>query len=44
MLQVKLGIKADGSFGPATETALKAAQKQNGLKADGIAGPDSFMA
>ncbi|NLJ40989.1 MAG: peptidoglycan-binding protein [Clostridiales bacterium] len=30
---------ADGSFGPATETALKAFQKNNGLAVDGVAGP-----
>ncbi len=31
-------IAADGKFGPATETAVKAFQKQYGLKADGLAG------
>jgi hypothetical protein len=36
----KLGydVGADGSFGTATETAVKAFQKANGLTADGIAG------
>ncbi len=42
-LQTKLGVKADGIFGPNTETALKDYQKRHGLKVDGIAGPDSFM-
>jgi len=42
-LQAKLGVEADGSFGPNTETALKDWQKKNGLAADGIAGPDTFM-
>lgn len=30
---------ADGSFGPATDTALRAYQKANGLETDGRAGP-----
>ena len=38
-LQEKLGIAADGNFGPGTEKALKAWQQANGLTADGIAGP-----
>lgn len=43
-LQAKLGVTADGQFGPGTETALKNWQTKNGLAADGIAGPDTFMA
>jgi len=43
-LQAKLGIEADGEFGPDTEKALKDWQTKNGLSADGIAGPDTFMA
>jgi murein L,D-transpeptidase YcbB/YkuD len=42
ILQAKLGVTADGQFGPGTETALKAHQQQHGLKVDGIAGPDTF--
>ena len=38
-LQYVLGISADGSFGPATETAVKNKQKQTGLVADGSVGP-----
>jgi peptidoglycan hydrolase-like protein with peptidoglycan-binding domain len=43
-LQAKLGVTADGQFGPGTEKALKDWQTKNGLAADGIAGPDTFMA
>jgi peptidoglycan hydrolase-like protein with peptidoglycan-binding domain len=42
-LQTKLGVEADGMFGPNTEKALKDWQTKNGLTADGIAGPDTFM-
>lgn len=41
-LQVRLGVDADGAFGPATEKALKDYQKDNGLDVDGMAGPDTF--
>lgn len=41
-LQQKLGVNADGQFGPATDAALKDYQKKNGLAVDGIAGPDTF--
>lgn len=44
ILQTKLGLPADGQFGPKTEEALKAYQKEHGLAVDGIAGPDSFAA
>jgi peptidoglycan hydrolase-like protein with peptidoglycan-binding domain len=43
LLQAKLGVPADGEFGPATETALKAYQQKHGLSVDGIAGPDTFV-
>ena len=41
-LQAKLGVAVDGDFGPDTEAALKKWQKDKGLDADGIAGPDTF--
>ncbi|MEJ1158581.1 peptidoglycan-binding domain-containing protein [Prosthecomicrobium sp. N25] len=44
ILQGRLGVPADGDFGPATEKALKAFQSAHGLSADGIAGPDTFAA
>lgn len=43
-LQAKLGITADGDFGPGTEKAVRAFQEANGLAVDGIAGPDTFSA
>jgi murein L,D-transpeptidase YcbB/YkuD len=43
VLQGKIGVTADGIFGPATETALKDYQKKHGLLVDGIAGPDTFV-
>ena len=43
-LQEKLGIAADGDFGPGTEAAVKAFQEKAGLAVDGIAGPDTFTA
>ena len=42
ILQRKLNVDADGQFGPATDKALRAYQKANGLSVDGIAGPDTF--
>lgn len=42
ILQEKLGVDADGIFGPGTEAALIQYQKDNGLSPDGIAGPDTF--
>jgi len=38
-LQKKLGVTADGKFGPKTLAALKAYQSSHGLAADGVAGP-----
>lgn len=41
-LQTKLGLTADGSFGPKTETAVKEWQTKNGLKPDGIVGDTTW--
>jgi len=41
-LQAKLGLVADGGFGPKTEAAVKAWQTQNGLTADGVVGSGTW--
>jgi putative chitinase len=41
-MQAKLGLVADGDFGPGTEAALKKWQSANGLTADGVAGPKTL--
>ena len=41
-MQAKLGLTADGDFGPGTEAALKKWQAANGLTADGVAGPKTL--
>jgi putative chitinase len=38
-VQAKLGLTADGDFGPGTERALMGWQRENGLEPDGVAGP-----
>jgi cell wall-associated NlpC family hydrolase len=38
-LQTKLGITADGSFGPQTEAAVRAFQRSHGLPVTGLVGP-----
>ena len=42
LLQEKLGLVADGDFGPKTEKTLKEWQTKNGLTADGVAGPTTL--
>jgi peptidoglycan hydrolase-like protein with peptidoglycan-binding domain len=42
-LQAKLSIDENGAFDPRTEKALRAWQAENGLAADGIAGPTTLV-
>ena len=41
-IQRKLGITADGDFGPETEAAVKEYQRANGLAVDGIVGTNTL--
>jgi murein L,D-transpeptidase YcbB/YkuD len=41
-LQQRLGMVPDGTFGPATESAVKRWQQAHGLSADGVAGPQTM--
>jgi hypothetical protein len=43
-LQQRLGIPADGSFGPQTDQATRHYQSAHGLTADGIVGPRTWAA
>ena len=42
--QAKLGVPADGNFGPKTEAAVRAFQRDHGLVPDGIVGPQTWAA
>jgi peptidoglycan hydrolase-like protein with peptidoglycan-binding domain len=43
-VQQRLGVTADGDFGPGTERAVKAFQQGNGLASDGAVGPRTWAA
>jgi peptidoglycan hydrolase-like protein with peptidoglycan-binding domain len=44
VIQAKVGVPADGTFGPNTEAAVRAFQRKKGLTADGIVGPKTWLA
>lgn len=44
MIQKKVGVTADGDFGPKTEAAVRAFQRKHGLVPDGIVGPKTWGA
>jgi peptidoglycan hydrolase-like protein with peptidoglycan-binding domain len=44
LAQRKLGVGADGVFGPGTARAVRRFQRRHGLQADGIVGPGTWRA
>jgi peptidoglycan hydrolase-like protein with peptidoglycan-binding domain len=43
-VQAKVGVIADGTFGPKSEAAVRAFQRSHGLTPDGIVGPKTWQA
>ncbi len=41
-VQLRLGVDADGTFGPATDSAVRAFQGRAGLETDGVVGPATW--
>ncbi|MGZ6674446.1 MAG: peptidoglycan-binding domain-containing protein [Solirubrobacteraceae bacterium] len=44
LLQARLGVAADGVFGPGTARAVRSFQRAHGLTADGVVGPATWSA